>query len=72
MEEELNNLVQAMKKLIYKVMDILKEQFQRITKFIKEFFDSIDYEKYIRYKKYQKRVNNRKILYAKRKAKYGK
>lgn len=56
MEEALNNLGEAMKEFARK---------------IEEYFESIYYNKYIKYKKYQKRVKNRKILYAKRKAKYG-
>lgn len=34
--------------------------------------ESIDVDKYNKFVKYQKRVKNRKILYAKRKHKYGK
>lgn len=61
-----------MKEIAYKIMKIVKEIFERVVRWAKELFNSIDYDKYIKYEKYQKRVKNRKILYAKRKAKYGK
>lgn len=52
-------------------MEKVKEIFEKVVRWAEEYFNSIDYDKYIKYKKYQKRVKNRKILYAKRKAKYG-
>lgn len=71
MEETLNNLTKAINEFVYKVIEMIKECFERSVKWFEEFLNSIDYEKYIKYKKYQKRVKNRKILYAKRKTKYG-
>lgn len=72
MEEALNNLAEAMKEFAYKFMEKIKGIFEKVVRWAEEHFNSIDYDKYIKYKKYQKRVKNRKILYAKRKAKYGK
>lgn len=72
MEETLSNFAEAIKEIVYKFMKIVKESFERVVSWAKEIFNSIDYDKYIKYKKHQKRVKNRKILYAKRKAKYGK
>ncbi|CAM2079060.1 MAG: Transposase [uncultured Clostridium sp.] len=69
MEKALNNLAEAMKEYAYKFMEKAKEIFEKFTRRMEEYFNSIDYDKYIKYKK---RVKNRKILYAKRKAKYGK
>ncbi|SCJ09103.1 Uncharacterised protein [uncultured Clostridium sp.] len=71
MEEALNNLREAINEFIKQAMQIFKECFEKIIKVLKEALNNIDYEKYIKYKKYQKRVKNRKILYAKRRAKYG-
>ncbi|CAM2078884.1 MAG: Transposase [uncultured Clostridium sp.] len=74
MEEALSNLTEAMKEFAYRFMEKAKEVFEKFTRRIEEYFNSIDHDKYIKYKKYQKyqkRVKNRKILYAKRKAKYG-
>ena len=68
MEEALNNLVEATKEFVYKIMEGIKGIFEKVVRLAEEYFNSIDYDKY---KKYQKRVKNRKILYAKRKAKYG-
>lgn len=68
MEEALNNLVEATKEFVYKIMERIKGIFEKVVRWAEEYFNSIDYDKY---KKYQKRVKNRKILYAKRKAKYG-
>lgn len=68
MEEALNNLVEATKEFVYKIMEGIKGIFEKVVRWAEEYFNSIDYDKY---KKYQKRVKNRKILYAKRKAKYG-
>ena len=72
MEEALNNLLEATKEFVYRFMEKTKGIFEKVVRWAKEYFNSIDYDKYIKYKKYQKRVKNRKILYAKRKAKYGK
>lgn len=72
MEEAVNNLVEVTREFVYKFMEKIKEIFERVIRWSIEFLNSIDYDKYIKYEKYQKRVKNRKILYAKRKAKYGK
>ena len=72
MEEALNNLLEATKEFAYRFMEKIKEIFEKLVRWAEEYFNSIDYDKYIKYNKYQKRVKNRKILYAKRKAKYGK
>lgn len=72
MEEALNNLLEATKEFVYRFMEKIKGIFEKVVRWAEEYFNFIDYDKYIKYKKYQKRVKNRKILYAKRKAKYGK
>lgn len=71
MEEALNNLREAINEFVKQAIQTLKEGFENFIKWFKETLNNIDYEKYIKYKKYQKRVKNRKILYAKRRAKYG-
>lgn len=71
MEEALSNLTEALKEFVYIFMEKTKEIFEKLVRRVEEYFNSIDYDKYITYKKYQKRVKNRKILYAKRKVKYG-
>lgn len=60
-----------MKELANKFIEMLKETIEKNLKWATDYFDSIDYNKYIKHKKYQKRVLNRKKLFAKRKAKYG-
>ena len=62
MEEALIELVQAFKKVPEEVWKWLKRLWIKITE---------HKDKLIKYKKYQKRVLNRKKLFAKRKAKYG-
>lgn len=64
-EEVALELAQALKKL-------LEEIFKKLKRALIEFADQIDINKLIKYRKYQKRVLNRKKLFAKRKAKYGK
>lgn len=71
MEEALNKFAEAVKELVNKFIEMMKETIERIVKWTAHYFDSIDYNKYIKYEKYQKRVLNRKKLFAKRKAKYG-
>ena len=71
LEKELNDLARVIKDLAYKVIEAIKKCFRGAAKWLKRVLNSIDYEKYIKYKKHQKRVKNRKILYAKRRAKYG-
>lgn len=71
MEEALSNLTEALKEFVYIFMEKTKGIFEKVARWAGEYFNSRDYDKYIKYKKYQKRVKNRKILYAKRKAKYG-
>lgn len=50
----------------------IAEGIRRALTPIQSLAESIDFDKYNRFIKYQKRVKNRKILYAKRKHKYGK
>ena len=71
MEEALKKFAEAIKELVNKFIEMMKEKIERIVKWGADYFDSIDYNKCIKYKKYQKRVLNRKKLFAKRKAKYG-
>lgn len=61
------------------VEERLKNTFIEINKYLNEVAESffkiiknIDIDKYKKYIKYEKRVKNRKKLYAKRKHKYGK
>lgn len=61
------------------VEERLKNVFIEINKYLNEVAESffkiiknIDIDKYKKYIKYEKRVENRKKLYAKRKHKYGK
>lgn len=72
MEEALSKLEEAIKEFVYKFFRVVKECFEIASKWDKEWLNSINYDRYIKYKKYQKRVTNRKMLYAKRKQKYGK
>ncbi len=64
MEEALIELAQAFKKITEELFEWLKRLWIKIT-------EQIDIDKIIKYRKYQKRVLNRKKLFAKRKAKYG-
>lgn len=64
MEEALIELAQAFKKVAEELFEWLKRLWIKIT-------EQIDIDKIIKYRKYQKRVLNRKKLFAKRKAKYG-
>lgn len=64
MEEALIELAQAFKKITEELFEWLKRLCIKIT-------EQIDIDKIIKYRKYQKRVLNRKKLFAKRKAKYG-
>lgn len=45
---------------------------KKVSKWFRNIYNSLDWIKYERYLKYQKRVKNRFILFAKRKRKYGK
>ena len=47
------------------------EFFKELKRFFIKVIEQIDIDKIIKYRKYQKRVLNRKKLFAKRKAKYG-
>lgn len=64
MEEAVIELVQALKKIAEEFFEMLKRLWIKII-------EQIDIDKIIKYRKYQKRVLNRKKLFAKRKAKYG-
>lgn len=64
MEEALIGLAEALKK-------IAEEFFKELKRFFIKVIEQIDIDKIIKYRKYQKRVLNRKKLFAKRKAKYG-
>lgn len=64
MEEALIGLAEALKK-------IAEEFFKELKRFFINVIEQIDIDKIIKYRKYQKRVLNRKKLFAKRKAKYG-
>lgn len=64
MEEALIELAQAFKKITEELFEWLKRLWIKIT-------EQIDIDKIIKYRKYQKRVLNRKKLFAKRKAQYG-
>lgn len=62
MEEALIELVQALKKVVEEAWKWLKRLLIKIIE---------HKDKLIKYRKYQKKVLNRKKLFAKRKAKYG-
>ncbi|CAG9714072.1 hypothetical protein [Clostridium neonatale] len=47
------------------------EFIKRITNCLRNIYNSVDWIKYKRYLKYQKRVKNRAVLFVKRKSKYG-
>lgn len=64
MEETVIELAQALKKIVEELFEKLKRLLTKIT-------EEIDIDKIIKYRKYKKRVLNRKKLFAKRKAKYG-
>lgn len=64
MEEAVIELAQAFKKMAEKFLEELKRVLIKRK-------DEIGIDKIIKYRKYQKRVLNRKKLFAKRKAKYG-
>lgn len=64
MEEALIKLAQELKKIVDKYFEWFKRLLIKIA-------GEIDIDKIIKYRKYQKRVLNRKKLFAKRKAKYG-
>lgn len=64
MEEAVIELVQALKKIAEEFFEMFKRLWIKII-------EQIDIDKIIKYRKYQKRVLNRKKLFAKRKAKYG-
>lgn len=64
MKEALIELAEEFKKITEKLFEWLKRLWIKIT-------EQIDIDKIIKYRKYQKRVLNRKKLFAKRKAKYG-
>lgn len=68
MEEAISELRKVFKKLIDKFIEFIKSLFKKISEINKN--ELID--KLIKYRKYQKRVQNRNKLYNKRKAKYGK
>lgn len=59
-----SELAQAFLKFSEEILKMLK-------RVLIELIDQIDIDKLIKYRKYQKRVLNRKKLFAKRKAKYG-
>ena len=64
MEEALIKLAQELKKIADKFFGWFKKLLINIA-------GEMDIDKIIKYRKYQKRVLNRKKLFAKRKAKYG-
>ena len=64
MEEALIKLAQELKK-------IAEEFFKELKRFFIKVIEQIGIDKIIKYRKYQKRVLNRKKLFPKRKAKYG-
>lgn len=49
----------------------MEEALIKLAQDLKKIAGEIDIDKIIKYRKYQKRVLNRKKLFAKRKAKYG-
>ena len=51
MEESLNNFAEVMKEIVCKFIEIVKGIFKRIVSWAKEIFNSVDYNKYIKYKK---------------------
>lgn len=56
---------------INKFWNWCNELIKRITNCVRNIYNNVDWIKYKRYLKYQKRVKNRSILFAKRKCKYG-
>ena len=79
MEETVIELAQALKKIVEELFEKLKrlltkiveELFEKLKRLLTKITEEIDIDKIIKYRKYKKRVLNRKKLFAKRKAKYG-
>lgn len=56
---------------ISKFLNWCNDFIEKISNYFRNIYSSIDWNKYKRYLKYQKRVKNRYVLFAKRKCKYG-
>ncbi|CAI3556639.1 hypothetical protein [Clostridium neonatale] len=57
---------------ISKFLNWFNDFIEKISNYFRNIYSSIDWNKYKRYLKYQKRVKNRAVLFEKRKSKYGK
>ncbi|WP_133014400.1 hypothetical protein [Clostridium cuniculi] len=67
MEEALNNLAEAMKEFVYKLMEKTKGIFEKVVRWAEEYVNSINYDKYIKYKKYKKELRIEKYYMLKEK-----
>ncbi|CAI3645120.1 conserved hypothetical protein [Clostridium neonatale] len=56
---------------ISKFLNWCNDFIEKISNYFRNIYSSIDWNKYKRYLKYQKRVKNRAVLFVKRKSKYG-
>ncbi|CAI3578702.1 hypothetical protein [Clostridium neonatale] len=56
---------------ISKFLNWFNDFIEKISNYFRNIYSSIDWNKYKRYLKYQKRVKNRAVLFVKRKSKYG-
>ena len=56
---------------ISKFLNLCNDFIEKISNYFRNIYSSIDWNKYKRYLKYQKRVKNRAVLFVKRKSKYG-
>jgi len=68
-KEKIKNAIESVSNFIKK---FIKDFIEPVWEMFKKIFNTIDWDRYKRYLKYKKRIKNRKILYAKCKAKYGK
>ncbi|CAI3224422.1 conserved hypothetical protein [Clostridium neonatale] len=56
---------------ISKFLNWCNDFIEKVSNYFRNIYSSIDWNKYKRYLKYQKRVKNRAVLFVKRKSKYG-
>ena len=67
-----NENIKKLYNLFLKVSEALKKVVKKVREILKNIIDNVDIDKYKKFIKYQKRVENRNELYIKRKQKYGK
>jgi len=68
-KEKIKNAIESVSNFIKK---FIKDFIEPVWKIFKKIFNTINWDRYKRYLKYKKRVENRKMLHSKRKAKYSK